>query len=244
MKVKRFVVSKPTQQRNLIFFDDISNNNHLLPCSSIIPQESSTNLSDCNELFDYKSDDPDVNPVKDTLKVPQKYKIKVPSIKIPNKISPESFSRSVSAISTLSVTNSMVSTLSTSCTTASPSIISSCNSTPASAYIISKSPAITSDIQAFNIINGKDNKYLMSSNGFQSGYHEWTIEIIQCDLLRQEIGVISNFDINVDIGNFGGIRENNEFGARSVYGNIPEMNSFFYASYNNNNTCRCNKPLS
>ena len=37
---------------------------------------------------------------------------------------------------------------------------------------------------------------LLSSNGFNTGYHEWFIEVVKCDIFKQEIGVVGRCDID------------------------------------------------
>jgi len=88
------------------------------------------------------------------------------------------------------------------------------------------------------------NKYMISANGFESGYHEWTIHVLKCDNLRQEIGIVSYFDRYISIDDHVGVRNNREFGARAIYGNNKEINQFYYASMNKDNSSRCSKKLS
>eukprot|EP01084_Bolivina_argentea_P317570 550629_1 len=104
-----------------------------------------------------------------------------------------------------------------------------------------------------------NNKYMLSSKGFapNSGYHEWKIKILKCskEERRIEFGIISNFDTNIDMNKYG-ILDTPQWGARAVYGYNTLMklnknnkykgteNNFYYASYNNDNTARCNKDLS
>eukprot|EP01084_Bolivina_argentea_P103120 184730_1 len=49
----------------------------------------------------------------------------------------------------------------------------------------------------YNNLNG--NQYMMSSNTFYRGCHEFSIKILSCDLYRQEIGIVSNLDKNICI---------------------------------------------
>eukprot|EP01083_Nonionella_stella_P170137 578331_1 len=101
------------------------------------------------------------------------------------------------------------------------------------------------------------NKYMLSSNGFgkNSGYHEWKIKIVRTSGKRQEFGVVSTFNKNIHMNEFG-ICDTPMFGARVVYGynKLVKMDknrrvsgtehSFYYASYNKDNSVRCTKDLS
>lgn len=92
---------------------------------------------------------------------------------------------------------------------------------------------------------------MISTNGLQHGIHEWSIKIIKCNALRQEIGIISNSDIdNIKIQK-GGIKNTIGFGARAIYGNkvitgftAKPIHYNYYASYNDNKSIRCFKNLS
>eukprot|EP01084_Bolivina_argentea_P257189 433241_1 len=127
--------------------------------------------------------------------------------------------------------------------TASPSIISSLTDPSASdeplyTPITSAHNCIEFDIQC------SEHKYFMSSNGFDSGCHEWTIKILKNDQYRQEFGIISRIYENVEIGNYGGIRENIEFGNRIIYGNISERHLFYNSYYDEKNTMKYDEHLS
>ena len=92
-------------------------------------------------------------------------------------------------------------------------------------------------------VRSEQNNYILSSNGYSGGSHEWTIKILQCNDKRQEFGVISNFATNITMNKYG-LCDTASFGARAVYGYNSSNKSFYYASYNRDNTHRCNKNLS
>eukprot|EP01083_Nonionella_stella_P066679 175818_1 len=91
------------------------------------------------------------------------------------------------------------------------------------------------------------NKYMLSRKGFgnNSGSHEWKIKILKTSSKRQEFGVVSTFDKNIPMNEFG-ICDTPMFGARVVYGYNKKnaKHSFYYASYNKDNSVRCTKDLS
>eukprot|EP01084_Bolivina_argentea_P166269 288700_1 len=87
-----------------------------------------------------------------------------------------------------------------------------------------------------------NNKYIISSKGYNKGSVEWKIKIIKCNKKKQEFGVVSHFDTKIEMSE-GGIGETALFGSRAIYGYNHLNNSFYYASYNKNNTLRCNKDL-
>eukprot|EP01083_Nonionella_stella_P049048 130822_1 len=90
-----------------------------------------------------------------------------------------------------------------------------------------------------------EDKYIASSNAFDTGYHEWSVKIIKCDSFRQEIGVVSNMNPNIQTKTNGGICGTPEFCARAVYGYHKEKSgSFYYTAFNANNSLRINKNLS
>eukprot|EP00483_Globobulimina_turgida_P003215 UN03220 len=67
--------------------------------------------------------------------------------------------------------------------------------------------------------------YMMSSDGLHSGCHEWSFKVLTSDMCRLEIGIVSTLAPKVNISDNDGIRDNNKFGARAVYGNIMEIKS-------------------
>merc|ERR1712113_175275 len=84
----------------------------------------------------------------------------------------------------------------------------------------------------------------LSSNGWKSGYHEWSFKILRCDVYRQEIGVIGTDNIeNMEIGK-NGIQNTRCFGSRAFYFNELLSGSLYYGSYNENGKKRCFKDLS
>ncbi len=96
----------------------------------------------------------------------------------------------------------------------------------------------------FNTIN-KD--FIMSSNGFFYGLHEWSVRIINPSIRRHEIGIVSILNPYATTGGRTlqgqdmSICDMEEFGARTVYGS--DCQTFYYASYNENNFERCYKQL-
>ena len=92
---------------------------------------------------------------------------------------------------------------------------------------------IENDVQSF----------ILSSNGFKKGKHEWIIKILKCDIYRQEIGIISKWSKDIIIDR-GGITDTPSLGARAFIGNELCTNSSYYASYNSNNKERIFKDLS
>ncbi len=87
------------------------------------------------------------------------------------------------------------------------------------------------------------NKFLLSANGYSVGSHEWTIKILKSNHMRQEIGIVSNYNTKIEM-NECGLNDTPEFAARAIYGYNDLNNSFYYSSYNTDNKLRCNKNLS
>jgi len=80
---------------------------------------------------------------------------------------------------------------------------------------------------------------LVSSKGFSSGIHEWTITVNAGDGQLQEIGVISNGEVDeLDV-------ESTNFGARAIYASqlSSETRECYYKSLNKDGSVRCQKPL-
>eukprot|EP01083_Nonionella_stella_P091354 255411_1 len=84
-------------------------------------------------------------------------------------------------------------------------------------------------------------KYMLSPKGYNGGCHEWSIEILNSNDVKHEVGIVSNFDQNIAV-NALGICDTPLFGSRVVYG-YNELR-FFYASYNEDNSKRIEKDLS
>jgi len=76
----------------------------------------------------------------------------------------------------------------------------------------------------------EEEHYLVSSQGFSKGVHEFQIQIMRCDVHRQEVGIVS-FD------------DNHEFGAKAIYSSELATDEVFYASYDHDGTVRCRKSL-
>ena len=84
----------------------------------------------------------------------------------------------------------------------------------------------------------------VSSKPLVTGEHNWTLEITQCDVDIQEIGVCTVCDIEgIQIAD-GGVTETTALGARGLYGNELATASRWYASMNDNGARRCFKDLS
>eukprot|EP01084_Bolivina_argentea_P126365 223760_1 len=90
----------------------------------------------------------------------------------------------------------------------------------------------------------ENNKFMMATKGFlpNSGIHEWSIKILKTNRMRQEFGVVNVCDKGIQMNEFG-ICDTPSLGARSVYGYNNMKPTFYYASYNKNNTVRLNKDL-
>eukprot|EP01084_Bolivina_argentea_P317567 550624_1 len=85
---------------------------------------------------------------------------------------------------------------------------------------------------------------LLSSKGLKSGYYEWKIKILKCDVFRQEIGVVTNPQIDNIKFSKNGAADMNNFGSRAIYGNELCTNSVYYGSYNSDGLERCYRDLS
>ena len=84
---------------------------------------------------------------------------------------------------------------------------------------------------------------LYSSNGLESGCHEFTVEILKCDVYKMEIGIMGRCDITGDMLADGGVLESEALKQRAVYGNELCSNSNYYVSINEDNKRRCYKDL-
>jgi len=89
--------------------------------------------------------------------------------------------------------------------------------------------------------NGK--MVALSSKGLSAGVHEWTIEILNCDVDIQEIGVCTVHDIEGIAVADGGVTKTTAFGARAVFGNELATDSMWYSSFNEDGGARCLKDL-
>ena len=84
----------------------------------------------------------------------------------------------------------------------------------------------------------------VSSKPFEAGReYEWTLEILQCDVDIQEIGVCTVSEIEGIQIAAGGAKETAALGARGIYGNELATASNWYCSYNKNGATRCFKDL-
>ena len=97
------------------------------------------------------------------------------------------------------------------------------------------------DTAAMTDSNGK--VIAVSHTPLKSGAHEWTLEIVSCDVDIAEIGVCSVSDIDDVQIHDDGVTETAAFGARAVYGSELATDSVWYAAYNENGDRRCFKDL-
>eukprot|EP01083_Nonionella_stella_P295744 1005028_1 len=90
----------------------------------------------------------------------------------------------------------------------------------------------------FKIYNTENIMHLTSSNGFENttGCQQWSIKILESDICRQAIGIISNPNIDS--------LRTYELSARALYVHEADSNTVCYESYNNNGKQRCYKDLS
>lgn len=97
------------------------------------------------------------------------------------------------------------------------------------------------DAAALTQSNGKI--IAVSSHPLKSGTHEWTVEIMECDVDIQELGVCSVVDIGgIELDDIG-VTGTAALGARGLYGNALATGSVWYASYNEDAVRRCFKDL-
>lgn len=90
---------------------------------------------------------------------------------------------------------------------------------------------------------GEDIICLVSSIGLEAGCHEFTVEIMECDVHRMEIGLVGRCDIAEDMLSEGGLIASESLKQRAVYGNELCSNSNYYVSINEDNKRRCFKDL-
>jgi len=72
---------------------------------------------------------------------------------------------------------------------------------------------------------------IVSSEGLSAGKHQWSLQIVRCDIYRQEIGVIGAVDDDFKC-NANGLLFSSNLGARAVYGYDGAHSNMYYASYN------------
>eukprot|EP01084_Bolivina_argentea_P231649 390592_1 len=72
--------------------------------------------------------------------------------------------------------------------------------------------------------------WFLSSKCLRKGYYEWMIQILECGVDRQEIGIISVPNINGIGIDKGGLSNMPRLGARAVFGSVSSTNSMYYAS--------------
>jgi len=104
----------------------------------------------------------------------------------------------------------------------------------------SKNQSVTFDTARISQ-NGK--VILISSTPLRTdSVHEWTFEIVNCDVECQEIGVIGTSDIDCEIS-ADGVTGTSDFKARGVYGSELATDSIWYTSFNCTGSRRCFKDL-
>ena len=97
------------------------------------------------------------------------------------------------------------------------------------------------DSAAITQSNGKI--IALSSRPLTSGKHEWSLEILKCDVLAQEIGVCSVRNIEEIQIHDDGVTETAKLSTRAVYGSNLQSDAVWYASFNENGTARCYRNL-
>jgi len=100
------------------------------------------------------------------------------------------------------------------------------------------------DNQSQNVCTEDKVVAILASSGFSEGFHQWSLKILQCDIYRQEMGVIGTNNIKYKRVDVNGIIASSAFGARAVYGNELLTDSLYYASFDEDNNQRCFKDLS
>lgn len=86
---------------------------------------------------------------------------------------------------------------------------------------------------------------IMSSKGWSSGHHEWTLQVLQSDVDLQEIGVVSAnpSDLNDTCISGKGLMSTAKMKARALYGCNSGLNKLWYGSWNDDNSSRCFRDL-
>ena len=84
---------------------------------------------------------------------------------------------------------------------------------------------------------------LLSSKGLSNGIHEFSIEILKCDVDLMEIGVIGTNDIDrIPVSDYGAV-DTARFKSRAVYGSALTDGTLFYGSLNADGSHRCMRDL-
>lgn len=105
----------------------------------------------------------------------------------------------------------------------------------------SLNPFVHFDMASITKSNGKI--IAVSSKPLKYGVHEWTLEIMKCDIEIQEVGVCTVCDIEgIEIDDRG-VTETKALGARGVYGSELATDSVWYSSMNDCGGRRCYKDL-
>jgi len=101
------------------------------------------------------------------------------------------------------------------------------------------------DSTNLSLQNSSNNTILASSsNGFSVGLHEWSLQILQCSVFLQEIGVCEhpNCHTQCNVGHKG-VQAIPELGAKIVFGNELGSDSTYYTSYNSDGSLRVKKMI-
>ena len=106
---------------------------------------------------------------------------------------------------------------------------------------LSSESSVHFDSAAITQSNGKI--IALSSRPLTSGKHEWSLKILQCDVLAQEIGVCSVRSIDEIPIHDDGVTETAKLRARAVYGSSLKSDAIWYGSFNENGTPRCYRNL-
>mmetsp|Transcript_40460 Transcript_40460/g.66456 ORF Transcript_40460/g.66456 Transcript_40460/m.66456 type:complete len:406 (+) Transcript_40460:35-1252(+) len=86
-----------------------------------------------------------------------------------------------------------------------------------------------------------DSLYIISSNGFSTGKHEWELKTVKTGDLVDEIGVCSNWGNLVVEGNGISDMGSSQLGARAVYANDHSSGVAFHDAYDNDNVLTYDK---
>merc|ERR1712087_82734 len=83
---------------------------------------------------------------------------------------------------------------------------------------------------SYELPDEEEEHCLVGNISFSEGVHEFEIQIMSCDVYKQEVGIVS-FD------------DNHEFGAKAIYSSELATDEVFYASYDSDGKQRCRKSL-
>ena len=106
---------------------------------------------------------------------------------------------------------------------------------------ISSESSVHFDSASITQSNGKI--IALSTRPLISGKHQWSLEILKCDVLTQEIGVCSVRNIDEIPIDDDGVTETFKLSARAVYGSTLQSDAVWYGSFNENGAPRCYRNL-